>query len=171
MYTLPALVYPPYGIKCEDCIMPVNTNGFCIKCHKPISPHICDQTNSILNEYCNLVYYKKFQEYFNTTKFTQNQLRHALELGFHTANYYVTKTIFLSHKFFPDMLGYDFFYHLPRSIVSSFLYKRFLIKLYINSQKLECNDFISRILDPCFVPTTIPYSYMKNVASSISLYR
>lgn len=148
-------------VRCKRCDGYSNNNGLCYRCGDVIDPYICNETNSILNEYCKTGYYEKFCEYFNMTNFTQAQLRHGLQLALLLRNNSVIETILLSYKFYPDNLGYDFFHMIPQSILSVFFHKRFLIKLYLESQNLQCKDFMPYILDPCLRLTYKPYSYMK----------
>lgn len=138
-----------------------NENGFCLKCHNSINTYISETKNSILNEYCKHGYYDLFVTYFNTTTFTQSQLLSALTVAFSGFNYYVVAAILFSPKFFPDNVGYDFFYYLPQNIISTFFYKRFLIKYYIKSQYFELDDIIPRIIDPNLKLTTKPWHCMK----------
>lgn len=107
----------------------------------------------ILNEFCTDSNVKNLIMFLNKTTFTQDELRSALKVALLSSQNNAAATIMLTKGFFPETFGYRFltaddFPRLSQNTLSTFFYKRFLIKTYILSFSPQLVDCVPTILDP-----------------------
>ena len=143
--------------------------GLCSRCHSHINciglTMKMRDYHPILNIFCEPQHHENLKMYLNKMSLTSKQLSSAFEVALNiSSNDLNVITILLSKNFFPDSYGYSFltgikFPKPSQFALSSFFYKRFLIKSCIETQELI--DCLPRILDPYMIPIDKPRYYTK----------
>src|SRR5436853_853836 len=131
--------------------------------------------NRILCLFCKPNYHDNLIMYLNKLTFLQIELLVALHIACDISNDRGATTILSFKSFFPETFGYDFlmdpnFSKPSQSVLSSFFYKRFLIKSCILSIESDLIDCIPKILDPFMLNPTHRSYYAIKVSLHILLF-